>query len=137
MFIVNVNFCIFKFYFLIETEPEAPRSETLVAGLRSVLASTAGSRGRDNFTENQLYPCCREARTLLKTSTAVSRGGASIQNLSAQISSFFREVIFAFGVMSLCGLTGQTLNLSRTVGFLLRSALRSSIGAILTGIIDF
>ena len=36
--IMNANFCIFDFYFLIETDPEAPRSETLVAGLRSVLA---------------------------------------------------------------------------------------------------
>ena len=37
--ITNANFCIFDFYFLIETDPEAPRSETLVAGLRSVLAA--------------------------------------------------------------------------------------------------
>ena len=36
--IMNANFCIFNFYFSIETDPEAPRSETLVAGLRSVLA---------------------------------------------------------------------------------------------------
>ena len=36
--IMNANFCIFDFYFLIETDPEAPRSETLVAGLRLVLA---------------------------------------------------------------------------------------------------
>ena len=35
---MNANFCILYFYFLVETEPEAPRSETLVAGLRSVLA---------------------------------------------------------------------------------------------------
>ena len=32
--IMNANFCMFDFYFLIETEPEAPHSETLVAGLR-------------------------------------------------------------------------------------------------------
>ena len=31
--IMNANFCILYFYFLLETEPEAPRSETLVAGL--------------------------------------------------------------------------------------------------------
>ena len=37
--IINANFCIFDFYFSHETEPEAPRSETLVAGLRSVLAT--------------------------------------------------------------------------------------------------
>ena len=36
--ITNANFCIFDFYFSIETDSEAPRSETLVAGLRSVLA---------------------------------------------------------------------------------------------------
>ena len=35
---LNANFCIFDFYFSIETDPEAPRSETLVAGLGSVLA---------------------------------------------------------------------------------------------------
>ena len=35
---MNANFCIFDFYFSIETDPEAPRSETLVAGLRYVLA---------------------------------------------------------------------------------------------------
>ena len=36
--IMNANFGIFDFYFSLETEPEAPRSETLVASLRSVLA---------------------------------------------------------------------------------------------------
>ena len=36
--IMNANFCVFEFFFLVETDPEAPRSETLVAGLRSVLA---------------------------------------------------------------------------------------------------
>ena len=36
--IMNANFSVFDFYFLVETDPEAPRSETLVAGLRSVLA---------------------------------------------------------------------------------------------------
>ena len=36
--IMNANFCIFDFYFSLETDPEAPRSETLVAGLGSVLA---------------------------------------------------------------------------------------------------
>ena len=36
--IMNANFCIFDFYFSLETEPEAPRSETLVAGLGLVLA---------------------------------------------------------------------------------------------------
>ena len=37
--IMNANyFCIFDFYFLIETDPEAPRSETLVAGLKLILA---------------------------------------------------------------------------------------------------
>ena len=35
---MNANFCIFDFYFLIETEPEASRSETLVAGLKLILA---------------------------------------------------------------------------------------------------
>ena len=35
---MNANFCIFDFYFSLETDPEAPRSETLVAGLKSVLA---------------------------------------------------------------------------------------------------
>ena len=36
--IMNANFCILYFYFSLETEPEAPRSETLVAGLGLVLA---------------------------------------------------------------------------------------------------
>ena len=36
--IMIANVLYFDFYFLIETDPEAPRSETLVAGLRSVLA---------------------------------------------------------------------------------------------------
>ena len=36
--IVKVNFCVFEFFFLVEAMPEAPRSETLVAGLGSVLA---------------------------------------------------------------------------------------------------
>ena len=36
--IMNANFCIFEFYFSLEAMPEAPRSETLVAGLGSVLA---------------------------------------------------------------------------------------------------
>ena len=36
--IMNANFCVFDFYFSIEAMPEAPLSETLVAGLRSVLA---------------------------------------------------------------------------------------------------
>ena len=35
--IVKVNFCVLEFVFLVEAMPEAPRSETLVAGLRSVL----------------------------------------------------------------------------------------------------
>ena len=35
---MNANFCIFEFYFSLEAMPEAPRSETLVAGLGSVLA---------------------------------------------------------------------------------------------------
>ena len=39
---MNANFCIFDFYFLMETDPEAPRSETLVAGLRSASYPTAG-----------------------------------------------------------------------------------------------
>ena len=38
MFIVNVNFCIFQFHFLDNPERDAPRSETLVAGLGSILA---------------------------------------------------------------------------------------------------
>ena len=33
-----LTFVFFDFYFSLETDPEAPRSETLVAGLRSVLA---------------------------------------------------------------------------------------------------
>ena len=37
--IMNANFCIFDFYFSLEAMPEAPRSETLVADLRPVLAS--------------------------------------------------------------------------------------------------
>ena len=36
--IMNLNFCIFDFYFSLETEPESSRSETLVAGLGLVLA---------------------------------------------------------------------------------------------------
>ena len=36
--IINIMFCVFDFYFSLESMPEAPRSETLVAGLRSVLA---------------------------------------------------------------------------------------------------
>ena len=36
--IMNANFCVFDFYFLVETDPEAPRSETLVAGLKLILA---------------------------------------------------------------------------------------------------
>ena len=36
--IMKANFCIFDFYFSLEADSEAPRSETLVAGLRSVLA---------------------------------------------------------------------------------------------------
>ena len=36
--IMNANFCVFDFYFSLEAMPEAPRSETLVAGLGSVLA---------------------------------------------------------------------------------------------------
>ena len=36
--IMNADFCIFDIYFSLETEPEAHRSETLVAGLGSVLA---------------------------------------------------------------------------------------------------
>ena len=36
--IVKVNFCVFEFFFLVEAMPEAPRSETLVAGLILVLA---------------------------------------------------------------------------------------------------
>ena len=39
--IINANFRILYFYFSLETEPEASRSETLIPGLRSVLA-TAG-----------------------------------------------------------------------------------------------
>ena len=35
---MNANFCVFDFYFSLEAMPEAPRSETLVAGLGSVLA---------------------------------------------------------------------------------------------------
>ena len=36
--VMIANFFIFDFYFSLEAMPEAPRSETLVAGLRSVLA---------------------------------------------------------------------------------------------------
>ena len=36
--IVHVNFCVFQFRKLLLSMPDAPRSETLVAGLRSVLA---------------------------------------------------------------------------------------------------
>ena len=35
--IMNANFCVFDFYFSLEAMPEEPRSETLVAGLGSVL----------------------------------------------------------------------------------------------------
>ena len=35
---MNANFCIFDIYFSIEMMPDAPRFETLVAGLGSVLA---------------------------------------------------------------------------------------------------
>ena len=34
---MKANFGIFDFYFSLEADSEAPRSETLVAGLRSVL----------------------------------------------------------------------------------------------------
>ena len=37
--IMNPDFCIFDIYFSLETEPEAHRSETLVAGLGLVLAT--------------------------------------------------------------------------------------------------
>ena len=39
MFIVDVNFCIFQFHKIYNPERDAPRSETLVAGLGSVLAT--------------------------------------------------------------------------------------------------
>ena len=37
MFIFHVNFCVFQFRKLVLSMPDAPHSETLVAGLGSVL----------------------------------------------------------------------------------------------------
>ena len=84
---MNANFCVFEFFFLVETDPEAPRSETLVAGLRSVLAILQPETMLLYLYSWIERPChnrhtvivsgCRIARTDPRPATSVSERGAS------------------------------------------------------------
>jgi len=94
--IMNANFGIFDFYFSLEAMPEAPRSETLVAGLRSVLAILQPEKGlhAGNSTDAQ-SSCMRRVARRLTQVTRHDRGIASRPCNAAGLSDIEPAVLAA------------------------------------------